>query len=712
MTRYIALPLALLINFCSGRDETKTPAETPVILISIDTLRSDHLPAYGYRGVQTPAIDALRADSILFERAYSHCPLTVPSHATVFTGRLPAETGMRDNNGYTLAAETETLAELLSKKGYTTGAAISAYVLRKGSGIERGFGSWDDDIARPSDPSDRGTQRDGSETLLAAEKWIAANPTARPFYFLHLYEPHSPYTPPEPHRSRYQNSYDGEISRADELVGRFLTHLKSSRLYDSALIILFSDHGEGLNDHGEDEHGIFLYREALQVPLLVKLPGGEQGGSAVTRPVQLSDIFPTVLEVIGAKDMQDAKSASGARSLLDGDSTPRQIYSETYFPRFHFGWSDLHSLISEDHHYIEAPQPELYAASDVAEKVNVLGDNRRVFAAMRRDIEPLIRAADAPRPVTSEEAAKLAALGYLGSAAPAEGPLPDPKTKTQTFREIREAFRHYRAGRYEEAIAFYQRLLRENPRMLDLWDICARAFMRLGRTDEAIAAAKEGLKVSPQSRHLALLIARLALEQGDIEEAKAHADLALQSNPVEAHEILALAALSRGDVDGAARSARAGLTADPEDPRAHMTLGRVEKEQRNFEAALGHLDAAVRLASTAKTVISGLHFLRGDVLARLGRTSEAEQAFREEIRFFPEDVNAYRNLIVLYVADGRLDAATALVRDLEKASPTPPSYAAISETLRVVGDDRGARFWARKGLERFPNDRTLRRLAG
>jgi choline-sulfatase len=716
MARYCILPLILLIAACGAGDRQKHQAQTPVILISIDTLRSDHLPAYGYRGVNTPAIDALRADSILFNRAYSHCPLTVPSHATVFTGMLPAENGIRDNNGYSLAAGATTLAELLSTRGYATGAAISAYVLRKGSGIERGFASYDDDISQPSGPNDRGMQRDGAETVAVAEKWLAAQTSEKPlFYFLHLYEPHSPYNPPEPHRSRYQNGYDGEIARADELVGRFISRLKDAGLYDKALIVLFSDHGEGLNDHGEDEHGIFLYREALQVPLLVKLPRAKDAGRAVDAPVQLSDIFPTVLALTATGERSLSKSASGARSLLDAgarESAARRIYSETYFPRFHFGWSDLHSLITDDHHYIEAPQPELYAVADSAEKTNIVADNRRVFAAMRREIEPLIRKAEAPRPVTSEEAAKLAALGYLGSAAPSEGPLPDPKSKTGTFREIREAFKLYRAGRLEEALAFYQRLLRENPRMLDLWDISARALLRLGRPNEAIAAAKEGLKVSPQARHLALLIARLVLEQGNIEEAKQHAELALQSNPVEAHEILALAALAKDDVDAAERSARAAVQADSADPRALMTLGRVEKHKKNYAAALAQLDAAATLASQKKAILSGLHFLRGDILARLGRTAEAEAAFREEIRFFPEDVHAYRNLIILCVADGRLEAATQLVRDLEKASPTPPSYAAISETLRVVGDDRGARFWALKGLRRFPKDQTLRRLAG
>jgi arylsulfatase A-like enzyme/Tfp pilus assembly protein PilF len=709
----LLLFVPIILAACHRDNLPRPSATTPVILISIDTLRSDHLPVYGYKDVATPAMDAFRRDSILYKRAYSHSPLTVPSHATVMTGRLPAETGLRDNTGYTLSPDNVTLAELLSKRGYATAAAVSAFVLRKGSGLDHGFASYDDVVeGQRSNVSLAAIQRDGAKTVSAAEKWLAAHSGKPLFFFLHLYEPHTPYDAPEPYRSRY-SAYDAEIARVDAVVGRFLQQLKNLGFYDDALIILFSDHGEGLNDHGEDEHGIFLYREALQVPLLVKLPRSAHAGDEVGTPVQLSDIFSTVLAQTATP--HELRSASGARSLLDplsAKASPRRIYSETYFPRFHFGWSDLHSVIDDDHHFIHAPQPELYEISDVAERRNVLHEKRRVYAALRSALEPLIRKADAPRPIDPEEAAKLAALGYLGSAAPAEGPLPDPKTKIQTFRDIRKAFNLFRAGQYEEALAFFQGLLRENPRMLDLWDVSARALVRLGRVDEAIVAAREGLKISPQSTHLALLVASLSLEQGRIDDAKQHAQLALHSHKIEAHEILARVSLAGDDIDGAEREARAALGEERDNARALMTLGRIEKHKGNYTASLAQLDAAAKSAERKGASLSGLHFLRGDVLARLGRSEEAEQAFREEIRLFPEDTQAYKNLILLYVTEGRVDAATRLIHDLEKASPTPPSYAAISDTLSVVGDERGAKFWARRGLRRFPNDKTLRRLAG
>ncbi|HKO00063.1 MAG TPA: sulfatase, partial [Thermoanaerobaculia bacterium] len=237
-----------------------------MILISVDTLRSDHLPAYGYTGVATPNIDALRKDGILYKRAYSHTPLTLPSHATILTGTLPADHGLRDNVGFKLAPNVPTLASLLKKNGYATGAAVSAFVLRHETDISRGFDFYDDDVEPIGASTVIGrVQRDGRETARVAKSWIDRQQGTF-FFFLHLYEPHTPYTPPEPFFGRYPNHYDGEIAYADDIVGDFIGYLKQRDLYDKALIIFLSDHGEGLNEHGEEEHGIFLYREALQVP--------------------------------------------------------------------------------------------------------------------------------------------------------------------------------------------------------------------------------------------------------------------------------------------------------------------------------------------------------------------------------------------------------------------------------------------------------------
>ena len=256
--------LILLATACR-RQETLIPSNrTPVILISVDTLRSDHLPTYGYRGVETPNIDRFRADAIRFDRAYSHVPLTLPSHATMLTGRLPADTGIRDNLGFQLAANVTTLPSLLKRNGYETGAAVSAFVLRSETGINRGFDFYDDNVDVDLHSLSR-SQRSGAETIRIAENWIKPRASKPFFFFLHLYEPHTPYEPPERFR-KYASPYDGEIAYVDELLGTFFQFLRDDGLYDKAVIVFVSDHGEGLGDHGEEEHGILLYREEIEVP--------------------------------------------------------------------------------------------------------------------------------------------------------------------------------------------------------------------------------------------------------------------------------------------------------------------------------------------------------------------------------------------------------------------------------------------------------------
>ena len=353
--------LVLVTIACPGGRVEIVHPNAPVILISIDTLRSDRLPAYGFNGVATPHLDAFRRDAVLFERAYAHYPLTLPSHASILTGLLPTEHGVRDNVGYRLDAEAHPyLPRLLRDRGYTTGAAVSAFEhAGRHSGLASDFDFYDDAIESGTAGTLGGVQRSGSETSAAAREWLTnAQATGKPvFFFLHLYEPHTPYDPPEPFRSRYPDRYLGEVAATDEIVGQFLADLKARGLYDDSLILVFSDHVEGLGDHGEAEHGILVYREALQVPLLVKLPGGARAGETVGWPVQLVDVAPTVLATVGAP----VPAGLPGRSLLGPDDPgERSLYAETYYPRLHYGWSELHSLIAGDDHLISGPDPELY----------------------------------------------------------------------------------------------------------------------------------------------------------------------------------------------------------------------------------------------------------------------------------------------------------------------------------------------------------------
>ena len=713
----VALSVASIATVTTCARFTGSPSqETPVILISIDTLRSDRLPAYGYDRVSTPHIDALRADSILYERAYSHCPLTLPSHATMFTGLLPSANGVRDNVGYRLDAKVPTLAELLKKNGYATGGAISAFVLRRESGMGRGFDFYDDDVEALGKSDVIGhVQRAGGDTIAAAEQWLDRSGKNPFFLFVHLYEPHTPYTPPEPFRSQYRNApYDGEIAHVDQIVGNFLDSLKRRGLYDKALIVLLSDHGEGLNDHGEEEHGIFLYREALQVPLLVKLPKSRNGGKSVKTPVQLIDVFPTILEQTATPAVKHDQGARSLVAMLDSDAPPRPIYAESYYPRLHFGWSDLHSLIDGDRHFIRAPIPELFdLASDPAEQKNRLPDDRRNYVQMRTAIEPYVKAASAPAQVDPEEAAKLAALGYVGSTVSTsdDAELPDPKTTVQVFQQIRQAYTWFRDEKFDQALALTDQLLRDNDRIVDLWDLKSKILTKLGRSRDAIAAARDGLKRQPHSVPLLMTVANHSIAIKDLEQAQAHAELLMKSEPSRAREILARVALERGDVKKAREEAQASVQGSHDPTPGYLTLGMIAKKENDFSAALKYLDQAASAVKNHKKAPPTLHFNRGDVLARLGRNAEAEQEFRKEIAAYPENPEAYSSLILLLSSQGRTQEATQLVFELARVSPKAVTYVTISETLKAIGDDRGSVYWARQGLKKFPADPDLKQMA-
>jgi arylsulfatase A-like enzyme/predicted Zn-dependent protease len=712
----LAAFLALALVACKGdRALPAASAETPVIIVSIDTLRSDRLPAYGYEGVETPNIDAFRADSILYERAYSHYPLTFPSHASILTGLLPADHGVRDNTGYQLGTNVKTIQEILKDRGYATGAAVSSFILRRETGMNRGFDLYDDSVA-PVTAGNRqigSIQRDGSETVTAATSWLGQQ-TKPVFLLLHLYEPHTPYTAPEPYRSKYASKpYDGEVARVDEVFGTFVSSLKSSGLYDRALIILLSDHGEGLNDHGEEEHGMFLYREAIQVPLMVKLPESKLKGESVAAPVQLVDVVPTILERLGLEVPKNLPGRSLASIAVDEKPAKRAIYSESHYPRFHFGWAEQHSLIDGDHHYISSPRAELFhLANDFAEKTNILEEDRRTYFAMRNALQPMIREAAAPTAANAEEIAKLTALGYLGSTVqtrPGEV-LPDPKDRIGDVAKVNDAFIRFQQRKYAEALTLLEPLLQQNPRMLDLWDLKSKTLARLGHRAEAVEAAKQGLRLSPNATHLAVDVATLQLDLGNLEDAEQHADLALKGNPGQAYEILARIWMARNDLPRAEAEARKSLENDRERAAPYITMARVHREMGKLDSALQLLNEAEKRKKPSQE-IANLYFLRGDVHARLGNIEAAERDFRKEIATFPEEPQAYKNLVLLLVAGGRVREGTQLIRDLISASPVPASYVAVCEVLATLGDARGVKYWARQGLTRYPEDRVLRRFA-
>jgi len=669
--------------------------------------------------VDTPAIDALAKDSLLYERAYSHTPLTLPSHATILTGLLPAEHGVRDNVGYVLDAKKHPhLPRSLKAAGYATGAAVSAYVLRAETGMSEDFDFYDAAIDVKTSEALGRSQRPGKETAELAKTWMHSVDGKPFFLLLHLYEPHTPYEPPEPFASRYKLPYDGEIAAADAIVGDFLADLKQRGLYDRAIVVLLSDHGEGLNEHGEQEHGVFLYREALQVPLLLKLPGSRQGGTRVAAPAELIDLFPTLVRLIGAPVPPELKGAS----LLDLASPNaakhpvRSIYAETYYPRLHLGWSELTSLLRDRFHYIRAPRPELYdLGADPGERENVLSRERRTYAALRQELDGLVRPLVAPAAADEETAKKLGALGYSGtSAVDTKAPLPDPKDRILTLKDFGLAFREYEAQHYAQAVPAFERLVAANPRMVDAWEHLGLTLQKLGRRDEALAAFQKAMDLSGGVAHVALATATLLVDMGRLDEAKKHAEIGLPTSPASAHSILAQIALAKKDPATAEREARAALGARGSKIGPLLTLAQVLTDEGKLDEALATTQQAVDELGKqpGRQRFAGLFFVRGDILARLGRNPEAEVAFQREIADAPGDTKAYTRLSVLYASEGRSNDAVDALRRMIETNESPAAYAEAVKTLRVLGDPAGAQALLRHALALHPDSRELRALGG
>jgi choline-sulfatase len=686
--------LSLVVGACGETTPRAAapPARPPVFIISIDTLRADRLPAWGYELGRTPAIDAFRRDAILFRNAYANVPVTLPSHASIFTGLLPYRHGVRDNIGYSLPAEARTLASILGEAGYRTGAAVSSFVLRRETGIGSGFDFYDDATTVAPTQTISSWQRDGESTRRALTRWLDHSSSAPPFGLLHIYEPHFPYTPPEPFAGQFDDPYDGEVAASDAVVGRFLDDLRSRGLYEPALIIVLSDHGEGLGDHGELEHGVFLYREAIQVPLLIKLPGGVRAGEEVAAPVSLTDIFPTVLNAL----QLDSGSAVDGLDLLAIHLPERSIYGESWYPRLHYGWSELYSQIDSRYHFIEAPAVELYdAVSDPREKENIAGEQRRVVSTMRAAIEKVVSEHPFREPSAAdpETLRKLASLGYLGGGGPgSDGPKADPKERIGLLTLFGRGAAHLQRAEYEEAVEVGRAIVADNPDFLQGWGLLAAAWREMGDLPRAIGALETQMRRAPGNPQTALALSSLYLAMKRFDEARAHAELAMGSAPSLAWEAVAAAELGRGNLDAAWSAAESAAAAAPLRVQPLIVQSQVLRARRDPAGELALLnEVSRRFAAGEAPLVPDLELRRGEALLRLGRVADAEAAFRAETERFPANVRAWANLALVIDAQGRREQSREVLARALEANPTPAMRAAAREVTAIVNESARAR---------------------
>jgi choline-sulfatase len=645
----------------------------PVIVISIDTLRADRLPAYGYRQGVAPTIDQLAADGVLFENAYAHSPQTLPSHTSIFTGRLPFAHGVRDNVGFVVPPDTNTLALRLKDAGYTTAAFVSSFVLRRQVGLDRGFETYDDRLpaAGPDRPLGM-VQRAGTDTAAAAVTWLRAQTSSKYFLFFHIYEPHAPYTPPVVPPSG--DRYDGEVTYADAIVGQVIAALRERGDYDNATIVLLSDHGEGLGDHGEDEHGLFLYRSTIHTPLVIKRPGSPGAGRRVAAPVQHIDLVPTILNLTGVA----ADPTLTGRSLvpaLDGatDLPPATIYAEAMSPRYHFGWSELYALTDDRYRLIRAPRDELFdLATDHLETRSIVDDRPQVHAAMRGALDALIAGTtvSAPSAVSASDRQRLAALGYVGAQTTSRPDDPsaqraDPKDKIEVLRRYQRASGLAAEGRWPEASVAYAAVLESEPDMVDGWLQLANARERAGERTGALEAYRQVINRDGKNAAALIGAAALYVQAGQFDDARAHAELAVDVAPASAHELLARLALQRGDTEAARTHAAAAKAADPSLPMPEFVEGLMLYNAGAYAAAIPPLTQAVQALNSRTEQIADVRYVLADALAREQRFAEAEPLFKAEIAAFPHHIRARTGLAMVCWTTGRRAEAVATVQALE-----------------------------------------------
>jgi choline-sulfatase len=715
----LATSLAALGGWRFAR--ASAPLNGPIIIISIDSLRADRLPAYGYTGVRTPAIDALAADGVLFERAYAHSPQTLPAHTAILTGRLPFETGVRDNVGFVLKASERSLAQMLRDRGYATGAVVSGFALRKATGISNGFEFFDGDMpAGSKGPATIGQlKRDGGASEAIAERWLTSIGSARALLFLHIDEPHKPYTLPD--RFAESAEYDGAVAYSDEIVGRLVRYLKSHQLYDRSTIVLLSDHGEGLGDHGEQQHGVFLYDEAIHVPLIVKQEGFTGAGRRVSSVVQQIDLMPTILELVKAPVPGNLRGRS-LKPLLDGtgEMPARPVYSEALYARYQFGWSGLVAATDERYRYIKAPTEELYdLRRDPRERRNLAGDPSAAAAlqTLRSAVDRLTAgtkvqpAADhQPNPDDREQ---LQALGFFGGRAFTDSPpgdaIVDPKDKVQILENYRSAIDVAGARRWRDAITRLQKILVEDPEMPELWSQLAGFAVRIDRFDIAADAFKRYVALRPNVPDGYLGAATALLKQRKLEDARAMAtraaDLAAETSPparAAAHEILARIALARRDAEAAREQAALAHGVDARVPVPAFVDARLLYDQGRYEEALPLFEQALEQQRKAGgAALADLHYFAADTYTRLERYSDAEGQYTAELRDFPYHLRARAGLATLYHTMGKDEDAASAIAEMTDILPTFESFTAAARLWTVVGNRLQAEAIRAEMRERF-----------
>jgi choline-sulfatase len=679
-----AILVAASLASCRASPETTTPLDRrgrPIVLVTIDTLRADRLGAYGSKRGLTPNLDRFAQQATHFTAAVTQVPLTLPAHATILTGLHPARHGVRTNDGFRLAAGVPTLAESLHALGYKTAAFIGSYPLESAFGLARGFDVYDEAFLR----SGRMVERSADDVIKSGTEWITAQRQSPLFVWLHVFDPHSPYAPPEPFASAHRDSpYDGEVAYTDAALGRFFDQLRRLEVFSRSTIVVVADHGESLGDHGERTHGTFLYDATIRVPLIIKL-ADDSATHAVDVPVEAADIAPTLAAIAGVPlPSVDGQSLLPLLGGATGD-IERPAYAESYYQNVLLGWSPLRAVRTARWKFIEAPRAELYdLVTDPGEHNNRVTARSALASGLRRAL-PVQNAGAKQQPdsTSTDSAERLRSLGYVSGSTPPTTSTSaiDPKDRVDVWANIEEGIDRLRHDPAAAQRAFSRALARDPGNGLAMKYLADINF-DAGRLHEARDGYRRATAAGFRHPDVFVNLASIAERQGQIDEARKALTEALKLAPADADAWNRLGSIEagRGSIDAARTAFERAMAAAPERAEPYYNLGIVERRAGNETAAMQRLQDAI--ARSREYPEARYELGTGYLMARQPERALAE--YRAALAARPDYAEALFGAARAARDLGRLDEAR---RDYERfVKIAPPEYSrqvtAAREALR------------------------------
>ena len=678
-----------------------TPEQTPawkpgnVLVITVDTLRSDHLGCYGYEHIKTPNIDRLAEQGTMFQNAIAQVPLTLPSHVSLFTSTYPQFNAVRVNGRNRLDASAVTLAERLQADGHTTAAFVSAFVLDSRFGLDQGFAIYDDEMQKETGKeliAHLEAERTADEVTGAAVEWLKEKKDRNFFLWVHYYDPHDIYNPPSPYREIYKdNPYDGEIAFTDEHIGVLLASLKELELDKNTLIVFVADHAEGFGEHEEFGHSVFVYDTTVKVPLIFACPGLIAAGKVVEEQVRLVDVMPTILDFMQL-EKHEAVQGNSLIGLIDGriDSLDLPAYSESLYARLHYNWSELRSFRTREWKYIQSTEPELYnIRDDPQELVNLARSNIDVVRELDHRLDAFLAATSAPAAkgtsmaMDEETARKLESLGYIGSTA-TESEEPVPRKQIQILGKLDLAARQANEGLIDQAVAGFIDVLNSDPSNTTANTHLAKCYAETGKYDEAIRYFEIADSLGPDDPEVINAIGSCYLDTLELDKALARFNRAIELNPeyAEAYSNRGAVYEKSGDYPQAFKDCDKAIELDAEYAEAYSNRAVVHSRSGDYQRAIADLDKAIEL----DPLYMQAYYNRAIAHQTLGNHQQALKDYDRVIELAPQHMTAYYNQGRAYQTSGNYQQA---IQNFDRVVELAPQFAEAYFNRGISYDEIG-----------------------